>query len=62
MLSKSILLEKKNKENVLSSHLFSDDFVNTSFVNIEQNLDQAGALFLLGIFEDRREKSMYTNH
>ena len=43
MPSKSILLEKKNKENVLSNHLFSDDFVSTSFVNMEQNLDWARA-------------------
>ena len=43
MPSKSNLLEKKNKENVLSNHLFGDDFVNTSFVNMEQNLDLARA-------------------
>ena len=30
MPSKSILLEQKNMENVLSNHLFSADFVNTS--------------------------------
>ena len=42
MPGKSILLKQKNKENVLSNHLFSADFVNTSlFVNIEQNLDWA---------------------
>ena len=28
--SKSILLEQKNKDNVLSNHLFSADFVNRS--------------------------------
>ena len=30
MPSKSILLEQKNMENVLSNHLFSADFVNAS--------------------------------
>ena len=30
MPSKSIFLEQKNMENVLSNHLFSADFVNTS--------------------------------